>query len=210
MSSEHREPTEPQEPTEPHQAATGAASTADAGPSAAVAPTDPMMDRIAVAMTAAHSGRGAEAADLFTALWAEVGPAGDALYRMTIAHWTADLQSDPAVELRWDLRALAAAEELTAERLAQAGLPVNRAALFPSLHLNLGETYRKLGDLTQARRHLEQGLAAAGALGEDGYGRMIGNGLAALAGRLDTHVDPDRVPAVFTWPQTQQDAVGPR
>jgi hypothetical protein len=58
------------------------------------------------------------------------------------------------------------------------------AAFYPSLHLNLGEDYRRIGDTEAARRHLAQGLAAAGALPDDGYGRMIRGGLEGLSRRL--------------------------
>jgi hypothetical protein len=58
------------------------------------------------------------------------------------------------------------------------------AAFYPSLHLNLGEDYRKLGDLAIARRHLELGRAAAARLGDDPYGSMIRAGLDGLAERL--------------------------
>jgi Tetratricopeptide repeat len=48
--------------------------------------------------------------------------------------------------------------------------------MYPLLHLNLGETHRRLGDHDGARAHLDQGRAAA-ALADDGYGRMIIGGL---------------------------------
>ncbi|MGH3916560.1 MAG: tetratricopeptide repeat protein, partial [Pseudonocardiaceae bacterium] len=55
---------------------------------------------------------------------------------------------------------------------------------YPSLQLNLGECYRKLGDLDRAREHLQLGRAAVHALEDDGYGRMIKKGLDSLADRL--------------------------
>ena len=58
------------------------------------------------------------------------------------------------------------------------------ASFYPSLHLNLGEDYRKLGDVAQARRHLELGRATVAALPEDGYGDQVKNGLERLAQRL--------------------------
>jgi hypothetical protein len=58
------------------------------------------------------------------------------------------------------------------------------AAFYPSLHLNLGEDYRKLGDAAAARRHLELGLAAVDTLPDDDYGAMIRGGLHGLAQRL--------------------------
>src|ERR1700737_2847531 len=95
----------------------------------------------------------------------------------------ADVQDDVREELAWDLRALEAADGLTDERVQQAGIG-SVGGLYPSLHLNLGEAYRKLGSVEQARDHLERGRAAVDALGEDGYGRMIKGGLDRLADRL--------------------------
>jgi len=145
---------------------------------------DPTTARLAEAMELGQTGRAAEARELFTQLWAELGPDGDPLHRVTVAHHMADLQDDPHEELAWDLRALEAVEGVTDERAAAAGATGPVAAFYPSLHLNLGEDYRKVGDLEAARRHLEQGLAASGSLPDDGYGRMIRGGLEGLAQRL--------------------------
>jgi hypothetical protein len=93
----------------------------------------------------------------------------------------ADVQDDPHEELTWDLRALAAADLITVERGAQAGLTSPVSGFYPSLHLNLGECCRKLGDLDRAREHLQRGQVAVSALGSDGYGLMIKGGLERLA-----------------------------
>lgn len=77
-----------------------------------------------------------------------------------------------------------AGEALTDARAAAAGATGPVAAFYPSLHLNLGEDYRKVGDPQAARRHLDLGLAAAAALPDDGYGAMIRGGLEGLAQRL--------------------------
>lgn len=58
------------------------------------------------------------------------------------------------------------------------------AAFYPSLHLNLGDVYRRLGEWDLARAHLARGLDAVGALGDDGYGQLIKGGLDRLAQRL--------------------------
>jgi hypothetical protein len=121
---------------------------------------------------------------VLTALWDQVGPTGDPLHRCALAHHLADVQEDPAEELAWDLRALDAANAITADRAAQAGVTASVASFHPSLHLNLGEDYRKLGDLAAARRHLALAQEAATALGDDGYSAMIRGGLQALATRL--------------------------
>src|SRR3954447_4872471 len=145
---------------------------------------DPTMARVAEAMELGQQGRPAEARELFAAIWADLGPDGDPLHRVAVAHAMADLQDDPHDELAWDLRALEAVEGLSDERAAAAGVTSPVAAFYPSLHLNLGEDYRKLGDPEAARRHLDLGLAAAGTLPDDGYGAMIRGGLEGLAARL--------------------------
>jgi hypothetical protein len=117
-------------------------------------------------------------------VWDEIGPEGDALHRCAVAHYLADVQDDVHEELVWDLRALEAADSVTDERAQQAGAAGSVRGFYPSLHLNLGDVYRRLGDLDRARDHLECGRAAVGALGDGGYGNMIRSGLDRLADRL--------------------------
>jgi len=94
------------------------------------------------------------------------------------------VQDDPRQELAWDLRALVAAGLLTDARLAEAGVGLTAAGLYPSLHLNLCDCYRKLGELELAREHLQRARDTIGALGDDEYGRLIRDGLAQLAEQL--------------------------
>lgn len=142
------------------------------------------MERIGEAMGLGQRGERAAARELFGRLWDEIGSDGDAFHRCALAHSMADVQDDVADELLWDERALAAAESLTDDRLAEGGVAAGVAAFYPSLRLNLAECHRKLGDLTSARRHLEQGRAAVDALPDDGYGQLIRSGLDRLAERL--------------------------
>ncbi|AGZ44218.1 hypothetical protein AFR_29785 [Actinoplanes friuliensis DSM 7358] len=88
-------------------------------------------------------------------------------------------------ELLWDQRALAAADVLTDERNAEAGVALPVAGLYPSLHLNLADCYRKVGDLEHAREHLQHARAGIGALGDDEYGQLIRDGLDRLAEQVD-------------------------
>ncbi|MFY1699253.1 MULTISPECIES: tetratricopeptide repeat protein [unclassified Solwaraspora] len=128
-----------------------------------------------------QQGQPAAARDLFTRIWAEIGgERGDPLHVCVLAHAMADVQDDVGQELRWDQRALTAADRLTDDRVARAGVPLSVAALYPSLHLNIGECYRKLGDPDRAREHLRQARAGIGALGDDGYGQLIRDGLDRL------------------------------
>jgi hypothetical protein len=147
--------------------------------------TDPTIIRIGQAVQLSHQGEREAARLLFAEIWDEIGgEQGDPLHRCTLAHAMADVQDDVCEELVWDQRALAAADLLTDARVAQAGVPLPVAGLYPSLHLNLSECYRKLGDLDRAREHLRRAQATLGALGDDGYGQMIRDGLERVAERL--------------------------
>jgi hypothetical protein len=148
---------------------------------------DEVMARIADAVTLAAADRDAARTRL-AAVWAEV-ETGDALHRCVLAHYLADLQDDVRDELRWDLRALAAADEVAAEeRVPEADVALDVRTLYPSLHLNLGDDYRRLGAAARAREHLALAQAVEHVLPDDGYGRMIRGGIANLAGRLGTDV----------------------
>lgn len=66
------------------------------------------------------------------------------------AHYMARHQADPHDKLRWNQEALVRAEAVGDERVDN---------FYPSLYLNLGQSYEALGDLAEARRYYE--LAAA-------------------------------------------------
>lgn len=150
---------------------------------------DPVMTIVGEAVGLGRSGDRAKARELLERAWERVGPDGDALHRIGIAHSMADLQDVPEHELTWDLRALQAADELTDGRVAEAGIASSAGGFYPSLHLNLGEAYRKLGRPVEATEHLCSGLDAAQTLGwaaepPDGYQAMVLDGLRRLADRL--------------------------
>jgi hypothetical protein len=145
---------------------------------------DGVMGRIGEAIALGQQGQRAQARAAFADIWAEIADEGEPLHRCTVAHHMADVQDDPGDELAWDLRALEAAESVTDDAAAAAGATGPVAAFYPSLHLNLGEDYRKLGDAAAARHHLDLGRQAASFLGDDPYGSMIRTGLDGLAERL--------------------------
>ncbi|MEU8057688.1 hypothetical protein [Microbispora bryophytorum] len=147
---------------------------------------DSTMIRIGQGVELHHQhGRREAARDLFAQIWDDIGgEQGDPLHVCVLAHSMADVQDDVDQELMWDLRALAAVDLVTDERVAQAGVPLSVAGLYPSLHLNLSECYRKLGDLDRARDHLRQARAGIGALGDDEYGQLIRGGLERVAEQL--------------------------
>ena len=150
--------------------------------------TDLTLGRIGQAVELHHvRGRREAAHHLFAQIWDEIGgEQGDPLHVCVLAHSMADVQDDVHQELVWDQRAIAAAGLLTDDRLAQAGVTLSLTALYPSLHLNLAECYRKLGDLTRAREHLQRAQAGIGALGNDEYGQLIKEGLDRLAQQLNS------------------------
>jgi hypothetical protein len=145
---------------------------------------DEFMRRIGEGIGLSQRGERDGARALFLRIWDELRDEGDALHRCALAHHLADVQDDPREELAWDLRALTAADSVTEERARQAGVAGSVRGFYPSLHLNLGDVYRRLGDRKRAREHLERGRAAAGVLDDDGYGKMIKGGLERLAERL--------------------------
>lgn len=148
--------------------------------------TDATIARIGQGVELHHQQGQREAArDLFAQIWDEIGgERGDPLHVCVLAHAMADVQDDVRQELVWDQRALAAADLLTDARVAQAGVALPVAGLYPSLHLNLGECYRKLGDLGRAREYLERAQAGIGALGDDEYAQLIKGGMDRLAQQL--------------------------
>ncbi|MFI6768030.1 hypothetical protein [Streptomyces sp. NPDC050355] len=147
---------------------------------------DPMMAEIGRGIELSHSGEREAAHRLFAGLWDAIGATGDAFHRCVLAHSMADVQDDPREELVWDLRALEAAHLISDERARQGGVAGSVAVFYPSLHLNLGDVYRRLGDLDRARDHLACGRAAIGELGDDDYGKLIREGLDRLAHQLST------------------------
>ena len=146
---------------------------------------DEVMVRVGQGIDLSHGGERDAARQLFSEVWSDIGgDGGDPFHRLAVAHSMADVQDDPRDELTWDLRALQAADLITDKRAAQGGVTNGVATFYPSLHLNLGECYRKLGKIDSAREHLLLGQAAIGALGDDGYGKMISGGLDKFAERL--------------------------
>jgi hypothetical protein len=153
--------------------------------SAASGITDPVMARIHAAQLRAAAGERAGAAADLAALWEEIGgERGDPLHAVSLAHFLADLQPDPADELEWDLRALRAADGLTDERAQRYHASLAVRGFHPSLHLNLAADYAKLGDRESALAHLDRTEAGFADLPPGDYADMITGAVARLRAEL--------------------------
>lgn len=144
--------------------------------------SDPFMERIAEALAMFNSGRRSEAREAFATIWSEIETDGDPFHQCVLSHYMADAQDEPADELVWDRRALAAADRIAKERPDTSGLSV--LSLYPSLHLNLADVLRRTGDLDGARKHHQLAQQSSDALADDGYGQMIRAGIERLRQRL--------------------------
>jgi tetratricopeptide (TPR) repeat protein len=95
---------------------------------------------------AEFQGRLAEAKSLYQQAW---DAAQDDYGACIAAHYVARHQADPAEKLRWNQLALDKANAVADERVQE---------FYPSLFLNMGQSYELLGDFTEAKRYY--GLAA--------------------------------------------------
>ncbi|UWP87511.1 hypothetical protein [Dactylosporangium fulvum] len=143
------------------------------------------MAGIVAAVELGRSGQRARARDALTALWERIGADGDALHRCTLAHYLADLQDTAEAELMWDERALAAVGGLTDERARQYHSSLQVRGFLPSLHLNLADDHRRLGDPEAAREHLAAARDLSRHLPGDQYGDLVRDGIRNVTRALD-------------------------
>lgn len=145
---------------------------------------DPVMIRLnEIAVHAATVDR-EDARRQYEQLWTQLGEDGDPLHLMTLLHHLADLYEDPARALEWDQRALVAADRLTDERLDAYHPGLRRAAMYPSLHLNIADNLTKLGRVTEADEQLVSAEQYLDQLDDGGYGAMIRGGIAKMRERI--------------------------
>jgi hypothetical protein len=111
---------------------------------------DPVMASIAQVQQTDLQGHREQAASAYEQLWTRAEH-GRPLHRICVAHYMADLQDDPAEELPWDERALAAAAEVTPDDPGTATV----ASLRASLHVNAANALHKLGRHEDARQQFE-------------------------------------------------------
>lgn len=84
------------------------------------------------------------------------------------AHYVARHQNSISDKLKWDKVALELALEINDDNAKKA---------LPSLYLNVAKCYEDLSDFESAKENYHLGLSFTGQLEEDGYGKLIKNGL---------------------------------
>ncbi|MBF5001704.1 hypothetical protein IRT45_31740 [Nocardia sp. BSTN01] len=146
---------------------------------------DPTMAAIGAAVERGRNGETDSARTQLVELWEQIGSAGDPLHRCTLAHHLADLHTDPAQALVWDVRALDAADALTEARVQSHHASLHIAGFYPSLHLNLADNYRLLGSFAAAAEHIAAARRHTGALADDGYGRLIRRAIEEVAAAIE-------------------------
>jgi hypothetical protein len=154
---------------------------------------DEVMTEVGKGIELAQSGNRPVARSFFAGLWGKVGPEGDPFHRCAIAHSMADVQDELGEELRWDLLALQAAEQLTDARVHQGGIAGPVDVLYPSLHLNLADDYLRLEEFEAAERHVVAGMNALSFLPDDGYRSMIRGGLERIENAIMEQRDSGRL-----------------
>ena len=145
---------------------------------------DVLMDRITAAIGQLHAGDRETARASFGTIWHEMGSDPDPFHACILSHYMADVQDDVESELEWDLRALNAANQVTDGRAEQHHASLSIMSFYPSLHLNIGDAFFRLGDLDQARDHVRAAEAALKHLPDSPLAEMTRNGVAALAQRI--------------------------
>ncbi|MBW9209376.1 hypothetical protein KV100_06890 [Mumia sp. zg.B21] len=145
---------------------------------------DPIMQRIAVAMSLGQRDDRDGARAALREVWDELGEDGDSFHRCVVAHFLADVTADAEEELVWDLRALAAARETSDERAKAHHASLTIAGFFPSLHLNLADVLRRLGRFDEAAEHAESASARIDVLPEDDYGTGLHEALVEVTAMI--------------------------
>ena len=146
---------------------------------------DPLMDRITAAIGKLHAGDRDQARASFTEIWRDMGGEADPFHVCTLSHFMADTQDDVRSELEWDCRALDAAHQVTDARAKEHHASLSIKSFYPSLHLNVGDAFLRLGNVEQARMHVLAAGAALKDLPDSPLAEMTRNGILALAERVE-------------------------
>lgn len=102
--------------------------------------------------------------------------------RCIIAHFLADTEEDVGEELGWDLQALELATGSRTPTIAST-VPQELLDFLPSLYLNVGDAYRRMGAFALASEHARAGLSCARRLDANDYINHVITALERLGDR---------------------------
>lgn len=128
-------------------------------------PNNKVVKFCAQGMEMEGQGKPKDAIELFLRAWNE---STNDFEKFTAAHYVARHQGSAADKLKWDSIALEHAMKIDDE---------NMKGTFPSLYLNIGKCYEDLNDYKNAEKNYELAFSFIKFLADDGYGKMIKEGI---------------------------------
>jgi hypothetical protein len=132
---------------------------------------NPVVKLCTAGMQAEAERRPEEAARLFEQAWAL---RADDLDGCIAAHYLARHRPVPAENLHWNQTALELADRVGDDRVR---------GFYSSLHLNVGLSHEKLGDLRAARRHYRIAAERLADVPAGPYGELVRGGVASALDR---------------------------
>lgn len=124
------------------------------------------------------TGQMAEASHLFNEAWRM---AKTDFEKFTAAHYVARHQENISDKLKWDKTAIDFALKVKDENIRDT---------YPSLYLNIAKCYEDSGDFDNASVHYKLAHSFSDFLPDDGYGRMIKQGIINGMERMENQTDP--------------------
>ena len=137
-------------------------------------PDNPIVRLCAEGMDMEALGKSEVATRLFRKAWVR---ASNNLEKMVAAHYFARQQKNVIEKLKWDELALDLAISIKDKKIQ---------ALYPSLHLNIGQCFEDLGNYPKAKEHYELASKYVPLLNDDGYGNFISRGISDAIRRIDS------------------------
>jgi tetratricopeptide (TPR) repeat protein len=136
-------------------------------------PANPIVKLCVQGMEQESQGNLSQAAKLFEQAWAE---SSNDFEKCIAAHYVARHQPDAAQTLEWNQAAMDCANRTGDGTVME---------FLPSLHLNLGNSYEDLGNLSEARQQYECAADRLAALPPGAYREIVHDGIQRGLHRVD-------------------------
>lgn len=137
-------------------------------------PDNPIVRLCAEGMEMEGMGNSDVASQFYKKAW---DLASNNLEKMVAAHYFARQQKNGIEKLKWDELALDLAISINDKKIQ---------ALYPSLHLNIGQCFEDLGNYPKAKEHYELASKYVSFLDNDGYGNFISRGISEAIKRIES------------------------